>query len=71
MTKVLIDIDDEALTQATELLGTKTKKDTVNAALREVVRQMKRARALADMREHAAEGGFDLDLLMDKRNYRR
>ncbi|ASU83124.1 DUF2191 domain-containing protein [Nocardiopsis gilva YIM 90087] len=71
MTKVLIDIDDDALTEATELLGTKTKKDTVNTALREVVQQMRRARALADMRELAAEGGFDLDLLMEKRNYRR
>ena len=32
--KVLIDIDEEALAEASALLGTTTKKDTVNAALR-------------------------------------
>jgi Arc/MetJ family transcription regulator len=37
VTKVLIDIDDDVLAEASVLLGTKTKKDTVNTALREVV----------------------------------
>ena len=32
--KTMIDIDDEALDAAARALGTKTKKDTVNAALR-------------------------------------
>jgi Arc/MetJ family transcription regulator len=39
MTKTLIDVDDEALAQACQILGTATKKDTVNTALREVVRR--------------------------------
>ena len=34
MTKTLIDIDDEYLAAAQQALGTTTKKDTVNAALR-------------------------------------
>lgn len=71
MTKVLIDIDDDALAGAAEVYGTSTKKDTVNTALREANRQLDRARALAEMRELAAEGGFDLELLKDKRNYRK
>ncbi len=68
MTKKLIDIDEDALAEATELLGTKTQKDTVNTALREVVAQQRRARALAEMTAIAATGVFDH--LMDKRNYR-
>ena len=36
MTKTLIDTDDEYLAAAQKALGTATKKDTVNAALREV-----------------------------------
>jgi predicted nucleic acid-binding protein len=39
MTKVLIDVDDDALAEASALLGTKTKKDTVNTALRETANQ--------------------------------
>jgi predicted nucleic acid-binding protein/Arc/MetJ family transcription regulator len=38
MTKTLIDIDDELLSQSRGVLGTATKKDTVNGALREIVR---------------------------------
>lgn len=38
MAKTLVDIDEKLLAQAAEILGTKTKKDTVNAALRDVVR---------------------------------
>ncbi|GHC89315.1 hypothetical protein GCM10007079_35170 [Nocardiopsis terrae] len=71
MSKVLIDIDDEALARASEILGTKTKKDTVNTALQETVRRLDRAAALAEMRELVAEGGVDTEILEDKRNYRR
>jgi Arc/MetJ family transcription regulator len=39
MTKTLIDIDDNLLDQAQQILATTTKKATVNAALREVVRR--------------------------------
>ncbi|MGH3769130.1 MAG: type II toxin-antitoxin system VapB family antitoxin [Pseudonocardiaceae bacterium] len=38
MAKTLIDLDDELLAQAAELLGTTTKKDTVNRALSEYVK---------------------------------
>ena len=71
MSKVLIDIDDEALDRAAEILGTKTKKDTVNTALHETVQRLDRAAALAEMRELVAEGGVDLDALKDKKRYRR
>ncbi len=36
--KTTIDVDREAAVEAAEILGTKTLKETVNAALREVVR---------------------------------
>jgi len=39
MTRTVVDIDDEALARAAEELGTRTKVDTVNAALREVARR--------------------------------
>ncbi|MFJ9552942.1 type II toxin-antitoxin system VapB family antitoxin [Nocardiopsis sp. NPDC101807] len=71
MTKVLIDIDDEALSRASELYGTKTKKETVNTALRDAVTRLDRSAALAEMRELAAEEGVDLHVLSDKRRYRR
>lgn len=35
--KTLIDIDDDALAKVKEILGTTTKKDTVNQALQEVI----------------------------------
>lgn len=68
MTKVLIDIDDDALAEASELLGTKTKKDTVNTALRETAQHLRRAKALARLAELGEGGAFD-DLL-DKAAYR-
>ena len=46
MTKTLIDIDDKALDQARRALGTRTKKDTVNEALRQVVALAARRRDL-------------------------
>jgi Arc/MetJ family transcription regulator len=46
MTKTLIDIDDEYLAAAQQALGTTTKKDTVNAALREVTALAARRRDL-------------------------
>jgi Arc/MetJ family transcription regulator len=69
MTKVLIDIDDDALAEAAELLGTKTKKDTVNTSLRETALRLRRAQALARLAELGQSGVFD-DLL-DKATYRR
>ena len=46
MTKTLIEIDDEYLAAAQQALGTATKKDTVNAALREVTALAARRRDL-------------------------
>ena len=37
VSRTLIDVDDELLSQAGRVLGTRTKKDTVNRALRRVV----------------------------------
>jgi Arc/MetJ family transcription regulator len=45
MAKTLVDIDDALLEAAREVLGTSTKKDTVNAALREVLAAQERRRA--------------------------
>ncbi|MER7182131.1 type II toxin-antitoxin system VapB family antitoxin [Streptomyces sp. NPDC001220] len=69
MAKTLIDIDEELLAQAAIAFGTKTKKDTVNAALRDGVERKKRALALAWLAAKADAGDFDV--LLDKANYRR
>jgi Arc/MetJ family transcription regulator len=68
MAKTLIDLDEEALADAAELLGTTSKKDTVNTALREVAQRLRRARGLARLVEIAETGQFDE--LLDKRNRR-
>src|SRR5258708_3829913 len=59
MAKTPIEIDQEALATAAEVLGTKTKKDTVNEALREVGQRLVRLRALARLGEKADRGDFD------------
>lgn len=69
MTKILVDVDDVALAEAAEVFGTKTKKDTVNAALREGAARLRRARALAELAARAEAGDFDE--LLDKSTYRR
>ena len=46
MAKTLIDVDEEMLTAAQEALGTVTKKETVNAALRAVAALAARRRDL-------------------------
>jgi Arc/MetJ family transcription regulator len=70
MIKTPIEIDQEALETAAEVLGTKTKKDTVNAALKEVGQRLTRLRALAALGEMADRGDFD-EFLGDKPAYRR
>jgi len=67
----VIDLDDDMLADVAQALGTRTKKDTVNAALREVLTSRRRALALTKLREATADGAFDLALLADKKNYRR
>ncbi|MGK8521761.1 hypothetical protein ACRS6B_09495 [Nocardia asteroides] len=54
-----------------EALGTGTKKDTVNASLREVLETRRRALAPTRPQDAVAEDAFDLDILEDKRKYRR
>jgi Arc/MetJ family transcription regulator len=46
MAKTLIDVDEEQLAAAQEVLKTETKKDTVNAALRQVTALAARRRDL-------------------------
>ena len=71
MSRTVIDLDDDMLADVGRALGTRTKKDTVNAALREVLDNRRRALALTKLREATADGAFDLALLADKANYRR
>jgi len=70
MMKTPIEIDQEALAIAAEVLGTKTKKDTVNAALREVGQRLVRLRALARLGEMADCGDFN-EFRSDKTTYRK
>jgi Arc/MetJ family transcription regulator len=70
MVKTPVEIDQEALALAAEVLGTKTKKGTVNAALREVGQRLDRLRALARLREMADQGDFD-EFIGNKAAYRR
>ena len=51
MTKTLVDIDDELLEAARAALGTSTKKETVNTALREVVAARARSEAVLKLIE--------------------
>jgi Arc/MetJ family transcription regulator len=69
VTKILVDIDDEALERAAKVFGTKTKKDTVNTALREAARRIERAQALERLGEMADQGDFD-EFLGNKAAYR-
>ncbi|MFI6502246.1 type II toxin-antitoxin system VapB family antitoxin [Nonomuraea typhae] len=59
MSVTQIDLDDEALKEAMSLMGTTTKKDTVNTALREYVARVKRLQALDDLAKRAQRGEFD------------
>jgi Arc/MetJ family transcription regulator len=63
--KTLLDVDEDLLAEASTALGTRTKKDTVNEALRQAVEvsRERRRRALESLRRIADEGGFDFDRL--------
>jgi Arc/MetJ family transcription regulator len=54
-----IDLDDEALGEAMRLMGTTTKKDTVNAALRDYVVRARRVQAAQRLFERGRRGDFD------------
>ncbi|MBT2391703.1 MULTISPECIES: type II toxin-antitoxin system VapB family antitoxin [Streptomyces] len=70
MSRTVIDLDDDALEAAAKELGTATKRDTINTALREVTARYRRLRSLEEARELVAEGALDMDILLDKRRYR-
>jgi Arc/MetJ family transcription regulator len=71
MSRTVIDVDDDLVADAARALGTSTKKDTVNTALREVLETRRRALALIRLRAAAEDGAFDSEYLRDKQNYRR
>jgi Arc/MetJ family transcription regulator len=56
--RTIIDVDDELLVAAQAELGTTTKKDTVNEALRYVAERQARSRAILD--DPFFLGGSDL-----------
>jgi Arc/MetJ family transcription regulator len=59
MSVTQVDLDDEALNEAMRLLGTKTKKETINMALREVVQRTRRVEAAQKLFEMGQRGDFD------------
>ncbi|MFE9438220.1 type II toxin-antitoxin system VapB family antitoxin [Streptomyces sp. NPDC006602] len=59
MSVTQIDLDDEALAEAMRLMGVTTKKETVNAALRDYVARVKRLEAAEKLAERGARGEFD------------
>lgn len=69
MARTVIDLDDELLAGVAAVLGTTTKRATVNTALREVLEARRRAASVIELRAVAEAG--DLGLLLDKKNYRR
>ena len=70
MTKTPVEIDDDLLAAAADVLGTRTKKDTVNAALREVSQRLVRLRAVEELAKMADRGDFD-DFVDGKAGCRR
>ncbi|GAB95437.1 Arc/MetJ family transcription regulator [Kineosphaera limosa] len=70
MTRTTIEIDDAALAAAAEVLGTHTKKDTVNAALREVSQRLRRLQALDQLGAMSDRGDFE-EFIGNRAAYRR
>jgi len=64
MGKTMVDLDDDALQAAKVVLGTATKKDTINQALEAVVATARRADAVAAEIERG-HAGFYRRLLDD------
>ena len=59
MTLTQIDLDDDALDEAMRLSGAKTKKETVNLALREFAARHRRVAALEHYATVAADWDFE------------
>jgi Arc/MetJ family transcription regulator len=58
--KTMIDLDEEALELASKELGTRTKKDTVNAALRFVAERRRRIEELLEDYPYSLGWGPDI-----------
>ncbi|GIG02594.1 type II toxin-antitoxin system VapB family antitoxin [Catellatospora citrea] len=67
MTRIVLEVKDDLLDEAMTALGTATKNDTVNAALRFAVEESRsrRERALRELQAVADEGGFDFNQLRE------
>lgn len=63
MAKTLIDLDEGALAAAQQVLHTETKKDTVNAALKEIIALAARRRDLARLTSEALSDLADGDVM--------
>lgn len=63
MAKTLIDIDDDLLTKSQAILGTTTKKETVNGALQELVRRAAAEDFLAFARDGGLRDAADPDVM--------
>lgn len=61
--KTPIELDQDALTAAAEALGTTTKKDTVNAALREIARLAASRKAFEFWRDVGSPDLLDADIM--------
>jgi len=62
MSRTVVDIDDEALTQAMKEYGTRTKVETVNRALREVAeRRERRLRQASEVWDRMADDMAETD----------
>ncbi|MEV7597752.1 type II toxin-antitoxin system VapB family antitoxin [Kitasatospora sp. NPDC089797] len=59
MSMTNVDIDDAILAEAMRLMGTTTKKDTINNALADYVSRLKRLEAMEKLSRRAAEGRFE------------
>ncbi|MEV6976764.1 type II toxin-antitoxin system VapB family antitoxin [Kitasatospora sp. NPDC093806] len=59
MSMTNVDVDDAILAEAMRLMGTSTKKDTINGALADYVNRLKRLEALERLSARAARGEFD------------
>jgi Arc/MetJ family transcription regulator len=62
MAKTSVEVDRDIAREAAAILGTSTLRDTIDAALREVVQAKRRLELIALLSE---EGRFDFDLSVD------
>jgi len=60
MTRMTVTLDDKMVSEARDLLKTKTKRETIETALIEVIKEKKREKALAHC------GGIELDIDQEK-----